>query len=118
MLTRKTLCQEKASSSSPAVSGPIARPTPETATQMLTAVVRSCASVNACVTSARLLGRIIAPPMPIIAWPAITPVGPVARNTTRLPAPIAAVPAAKTARRPRMSPSVPAESTRLATTIV
>jgi hypothetical protein len=117
-VTRKTLRHENASSSSPLVRGPIASPTPEIATQTLTAVVRSCGSVNACVTIARRLGRMIAPPTPMITWPAMTPADPVARKTTRLPAPIATVPAAKTARRPRMSPSVPADRTRLATTIV
>jgi hypothetical protein len=66
---------------------------------------------------ASALGITIAPPIPAIACPVITTAGDCAKNVSRLPTPSTAAPIAKIRRRPNRSPSVPADSTKLATPI-
>ena len=111
---KKTLCQEKCSSSQPPTIGPTAIPTPVLAPQSPIARARSRRSVNTLVSRDSVAGKISAAPSPITARAAISSPGLFPNPPAKLEAAKTTNPAINTPLRPTRSPRLPAASTNAA----
>lgn len=96
----------------------MARPMPDDAAQAVITSVRRCGSGKVAPRMARLLGRISAPPRPATSCAAITVAVVPAVAASSPPAITITTPTQNIRLRPRRLPSVPADSTRPATTSV
>ena len=114
-LTRNTDVQSKYSSSRPPNSGPRPMPIEAMPAQMPIALPRSSRG-KTLVRIDSVAGMISAPPMPMAARIAISPLAESTNSTARLAPPNSARPAWSARLRPKRSPSVPIVSSRPANT--